>query len=146
MSTTPLVPTAFYIKSKHIDELAVLQFQSYMADSSIAMLLNSAATGEHLAVATVCLAQFKFKPDVERCEVFIKTWGENTGLFQALIDAKIIIDWHRRIEINTACIVAVGRLTPAAATICVEQYNQQDAQRRRGKGKNKDKGSADGEE
>jgi hypothetical protein len=56
-----------------------------------ALQLMDAATGEPIAKATVNLPDEYLPPN----EVFIKNYGENEGILQSLIDAKIVAPAHR---------------------------------------------------
>jgi hypothetical protein len=56
------------------------------SNGRIALELVDAKTGEPVAVATVNIP----KEDIEEGEVIIKDYSENEGIYQVLLDAKII--------------------------------------------------------
>jgi len=57
-------------------------------DESPAYIIEEATTGEQLATVTVSMQGYGVKPDAG-C-IFVKDYGENEGLAQALVDANVI--------------------------------------------------------
>lgn len=74
----------------------IVQFKKWICDltygryqdQSIAIRLRSAVTKEPIANATLCLAEYKEKPDP--LNVFIKDYSENEGMVDALAKASVI--------------------------------------------------------
>lgn len=68
---------------------------SYQQDDSIALQLINDPDGP-IATATVYLKDLPLKGDL----VWIKTWSENEGIFEALEEAGIIMNFFREVDVN----------------------------------------------
>lgn len=77
-----------HIRTAYLDEDAVLKKGRY-ADGSTALALFDAETGEMLSKATVCMVDYGETPRSEHY-VFIKDYGENEGMVNALFAANVI--------------------------------------------------------
>ena len=88
-----------HIKTKYLDDEVVLQFPPYPADGSTAIVLTS-PRGEPLMTATTCLAAYGDTP--EPGHVFLKTWSENEGIYEALLAAGVIGEFTRVIPAGYA--------------------------------------------
>lgn len=62
---------------------------NYVADDSIALELTHPEDGP-IATATVYLDEWKISDDYKKDHCWIKTWSENEGILEALIEAEII--------------------------------------------------------
>lgn len=87
-----------HIKTKYLDDEVVFQRTSY-ADGSTAIVLTS-PHGEPLMTATTCLAAYGETP--EPGHVFLKTWSENEGIYEALLSAGVIGEFTRVIPAGYA--------------------------------------------
>ena len=76
-----------HIKSEFLNDDAVLKFAQYV-DGTTAVTLFDAEFGEPLATATVCLVDMGERPS--EGNVFIKSYSENEGLYEALLAAGVI--------------------------------------------------------
>lgn len=56
------------------------------ASGGTALILNDAASGERVAVATVNIPECDIQPN----HVLIKDWSENEGILQTLVNANIV--------------------------------------------------------
>src|SRR5437868_5135117 len=61
-----------------------------------AIELVDAITGEPAAIATVNLPDVPLLPN----EVIIKDYSENKGMYQALLDADVILPTHRSVDVG----------------------------------------------
>ena len=87
-----------HIKTKYLDDEVVFWRTSYV-DGSTAIVLTS-PDGEPLMTATVCLAAYGDTP--EPGHVFLKTWSENEGIYEALLAAGVIGEFTRVIPAGYA--------------------------------------------
>ena len=74
-------------KTKYTNETALVTFARYSADQSVAIMLSTPA-GQPLLKATSCLVEYGFTPPVG--SVAIKTYSENEGVLECLIDQGVI--------------------------------------------------------
>lgn len=99
------------IDAKYVQEdSARLIFGRYQ-DGSIAMLLESAGTGERLCTATVCLTAYGEKP--RDGNVFIKDYSENEGVLNALQKAGVVGDVIRSVPAGYATVYECKLLVDA---------------------------------
>lgn len=74
-----------------------IEKENYSANNAIALELTHPEDGP-IAVATVCL------PDVnvvlETNQTWIKTWSENEGILEALIEAGIVKHGNLHVDVN----------------------------------------------
>jgi len=87
-----------HIKTKYLDDEVIFQRTSY-ADGSTALLLTS-PRGEQLMTATTSLAAYGDTP--QPGHVFLKTWSENEGIYEALLEAGVIGEFTRVIPAGYA--------------------------------------------
>lgn len=80
--------TQLHLKTAYLDKDVVLRKGRY-ADGSVAIVAQDATTGEQEAKVTVCMVASGEKPRNDN-HVFVKDYGENTGMFTALHTAGII--------------------------------------------------------
>ena len=80
-----------HIKTKYLDDEVVFQRTSY-ADGSTAIVLTS-PDGEPLMTSTTCLKAYGETP--RPGHVFITTWSENEGIYEALLAAGVIGEFIR---------------------------------------------------
>ncbi|QGJ90091.1 hypothetical protein HWC80_gp051 [Mycobacterium phage Indlulamithi] len=81
-----------YVREDH----ALLKSNVYVDGSKMIQVFS--AIGEPLLTATVCLEAYGEKPD--EGNVFIKTWSENEGVFEALHKAGVIGNAVRMIPVG----------------------------------------------
>lgn len=70
---------------------------TYPADGSIALFIED-VQGIREATATVCLKDLDLKPEPNH--VFLKSWSENTGLVEALVEANIVKLTGKKIRVS----------------------------------------------
>jgi hypothetical protein len=75
------------IKTKYVDEMGYIEATRRYGDDSRAIQAFS-EFGENLFTATVCLIDYHEKP--AEGNVFIKTWSENEGVYECLLQLGII--------------------------------------------------------
>ena len=63
-----------------------------MENERIALILKDAETGEPVATASVNIVDYTMSDKSAETHTFIKDWGENKGMLQALIDQNVVED------------------------------------------------------
>lgn len=77
----------------------------YVAGNATALQLWDVANGELVTTATINIPRLALEPD----EVVLKTWAENEGLLNILLDADIIHPPHEQYPVGSQ-IVVIARL------------------------------------
>ena len=89
-------PETITLNTRHSQGEARLEWGRY-ENRRIALRLLDAETREPLCVATVNMPEFGL---LARGETIIKTWSENEGVLQSLVDAGIVEDTDGRIPVG----------------------------------------------
>ena len=102
------------IKTKYIDELCELHWAIY-PNTTIALLLRNAETGEPLGKATVALEAYQYS-DIwnPKTDIAIKDYAENQGMVEGLEEAGIIDLSYDMTTLNHGSKVYFALLTSAA--------------------------------
>lgn len=79
----------------------IVKISKYVDNNRPAITLIGEESGEPIAVASVNLHDVPIPEDGKH--TFIKTWSENEGILQALVDAKIVEDLEIDIPTGFVC-------------------------------------------
>ena len=89
-------PETIQLNTRHSKREARLEWARY-ENGRTALRLIDARTREPLLTATVNMPEFRL---LAQGETIIKTWSENEGVLQSLIDAGIVEDTDGRIPVG----------------------------------------------
>lgn len=92
-------PFAFDTEYWHCDA-AMLRFGGNYHDGSTALFVVDAVTGEELSKATICMSAIGERPAAGH--VFIKNYGENGGVLEALKKAGVVGEPVRKLDAGYA--------------------------------------------
>lgn len=100
-----LEPVKIQMKAEYLKGETFVCKAVYESNNSTAIILCD-RFGHRDLVATVCLGDTNPPPG----HVFIKTWSENEGVLQSLIDHKVLRDTFTRVLVGHNCQVAICEL------------------------------------
>lgn len=85
-----LITTLPELRLKYSHEVNVQVYRSaYMADRAITAMVLTTEYGEQIATVSVNLAAYNEYP-VDSDHIFVKNYGENEGIMEALIEAGVL--------------------------------------------------------
>ena len=92
----PVLLSVFRLVTPYVNSDAQLWLTAYQEDPDVPALFFTDSYREQLAIATVNLGGSGRYP--AEGNVFIKTWSENEGILEALIERGIISEPVRKLE------------------------------------------------
>lgn len=104
---TPKAPAPAVLYAQFKEWPCEISLCRYMCTERLAIRLIDTRTKEPIATATVNLTQEELTPD----EVFIKNYGENEGMLQALVEAGLVVDTGRMAGPANVCTMTKLLLT-----------------------------------